>query len=153
MQVSQIMARDVRVADPDLAIRDAAVMMADLDIGSLPVSENDRLVGMITDRDIVVRAVADGKGPDTRVRDVMTSDVRYCFEDEDVDHVAQNMGEQQIRRLPVVDRNKRMVGIVSLSDLAVGTNNDDAGVALSGISRRGGNHNNSWTGDSTAGTT
>src|ERR671933_1354767 len=119
MRVSETMTRDVRIASPDQSIREAARIMAEIDAGVLPVGENDRLVGMITDRDIAIRAVAEGKGPDTSVREVMTEDVKYCFEDEDTDHVARNMADQQVRRLPVVNRDKRLVGILSLGDLAV----------------------------------
>jgi CBS domain-containing protein len=95
---------------------------------------------MITDRDIAVRAVAAGKGPDTPVRDVMTHDVKYCFEDEDLDHVAKNMAEQRLRRLPVMSRDKRLVGILSVGDIALTQGNNAAGEALSGISRHGGPH-------------
>ena len=118
MRVSEAMTRDVRVANPGQSIRDAAKMMAEIDAGAVPVGENDRLVGMITDRDIAIRAVAHGKGPDTPVREVMSSEVKYCFEDEDLEHVAKNMGDIQVRRLPVVNRDKRLVGIVSLGDLS-----------------------------------
>jgi hypothetical protein len=83
MRVSEAMTRDVRVARPDQSIQDAAKMMSDVDAGVLPVGENDQLVGMITDRDIAIRGIAQGKGPDTPVREVMTADVKYCFEDED----------------------------------------------------------------------
>jgi CBS domain-containing protein len=114
--------------------------MSDVDAGVLPVGENDRLVGMITDRDIAVRAVAQGKGPDTPVREVMTADVKYCFEDEATDQVARNMGDQQVRRLPVVNRDKRLVGILSLGDLAVMQGGQPAGEALTDISRPGGEH-------------
>jgi CBS domain-containing protein len=134
------MTRDVRLATPDQTIQDAAKMMSDVDAGVLPVGENDRLVGMITDRDIAVRAVAQGKGPDTPVREVMTADVKYCFEDEDTDQVARNMGDQQVRRLPVVNRDKRLVGILSLGDLAVMQGGQPAGEALTDISRPGGEH-------------
>jgi CBS domain-containing protein len=134
------MTRDVRVANPDQTIQDAAKMMSDVDAGVLPVGENDRLVGMITDRDIAVRAVAQGKGPDTPVREVMTADVKYCFDDEDTDQVARNMGDQQIRRLPVVNRDRRLVGILSLGDLAVMQGGQPAGEALTDISRPGGEH-------------
>jgi CBS domain-containing protein len=95
---------------------------------------------MITDRDIAVRAVAQGKGPDTPVREVMTTDVKYCFDDEDTDQVARNMGDQQIRRLPVVNRDRRLVGILSLGDLAVMQGGQPAGEALTDISRPGGEH-------------
>jgi CBS domain-containing protein len=88
MKVSEAMTRDVRVASPDQTLREVARIMADLDTGALPVGENDRLVGMITDRDIAIRGVAEGKGPDATVRDVMTPDVRTCFEDEEVQDVA-----------------------------------------------------------------
>src|SRR5262245_34578853 len=88
MKVSEAMSRDVRVASPDETISDAAKVMATIDAGALPVGENDRLIGMITDRDIAVRAVAEHKGPDTPVREVMTRDVKYCFDDEDLQQVA-----------------------------------------------------------------
>jgi CBS domain-containing protein len=115
--------------------------MADIDAGAVPVGENDRLVGMITDRDIAVRAVAQGKGPDAKVREVMSEEVQYCFEDEDLDEVARNMGEIQVHRLPVVNRDKRLVGIVSLGDIARrGAPGNTTGEALSGISRPGGQH-------------
>src|SRR5439155_16215688 len=109
--------RDVELANPQDTLNQAASMMKKLDSGVLPVGENDKLVGMLTDRDIAIRAVAEGKGPDTKVREVMSAEVRYCFDDEDVAHVAENMAELQVRRLPVVNREKRLVGIVSLGDL------------------------------------
>ena len=118
MRVSEAMTRDVRVANPGQSIRDVAKIMAEIDAGAIPVGENDRLVGMITDRNIAIRAVAQGKGPDTPVRDVMSKEVKYCFEDEDLEHVAKNMGDIQVRRLPVVSRDKRLVGIVSLGDVS-----------------------------------
>jgi CBS domain-containing protein len=140
MRVSEAMTRDVRVARPDQTIQDAAKMMSDVDAGVLPVGENDQLVGMITDRDIAIRGIAQGKGPDTPVREVMTADVKYCFEDEDTDQVARNMADQQVRRLPVVNRDKRLVGILSLGDLAVMQGGQRAGEALAGISQPGGEH-------------
>jgi CBS domain-containing protein len=140
MKVSEIMSRDVHIASPDQSIREAARAMYELDAGSLPVGENDRLVGMVTDRDIAIRGVAEGKGPDTRVRDVMSSDVKYCFEDEDTEHVAHNMGDQQIRRVPVLNRNKRLIGILSLGDLATRQGVRPAGDALVGVSQPGGIH-------------
>src|ERR1700752_3255937 len=114
MKVSECMTREVRTIAPNQSLRDAARLMAELDVGALPVGEDDRLVGMITDRDIVVRAVCEGKGPDTNVRDVMSPELKYCFEDDDIDHVARNMGDIQLRRLPVMSREKRLVGIVSI---------------------------------------
>lgn len=143
MRVSDTMTRDVCIASPNQTIQDAAKMMSDVDAGVLPVGENDRLVGMITDRDIAVRAVAKGMKPDTPVRDVMTSEVRYCFEDEDTEQVARNMGDQQVRRLPVVNRDKRLVGILSLGDLAVMQGSRPAGEALAEISQPGGQHSQS----------
>jgi CBS domain-containing protein len=118
MQVNQQMTRDVRIATPDQRIEEVARLMAEIDAGFIPVGENDRLIGTITDRDITVRAVASGKGPDTPVREVMTGDVKYCFEDEEMEQVAQAMAEQRVRRMPVLDRNKRLVGVVSLGDIA-----------------------------------
>src|SRR5262249_22405860 len=99
MQVREAMSDDVRITNPNQTIREAATLMAKIDAGSLPVGENDRLVGMITDRDIAVRAIAMGKGPDTPVRDVMSQDVKYCFEDDDLGEVAQNMSDIKVRRL------------------------------------------------------
>ena len=127
MRVSEAMTRSVRVASPGQTIRDVAKIMAEIDAGSVPVGENDRLVGIITDRDIAIRAVAMGKGPDTPVREVMSKEVKYCFEDEDLEHVAKNMGDIQVRRLPVVNRDKRLVGIVSLGDIAQNEDTETTG--------------------------
>jgi CBS domain-containing protein len=140
MKVSEAMTRQVRIASPDETLQQAARMMASIDAGVLPVGENDQLVGMITDRDIAVRGVAEGKGPRAKVRDVMTVDVKYCFEDDEIDEVSRNMAEIQVRRLPVVDRDKRLVGILALGDIATSRQSDSAGDALSGISRAGGPH-------------
>ena len=140
MRVSEAMTRDVRVALPEQTIQDAAKMMGDMDAGVLPVREGDRLVGMITDRDIAVRAVALGKGPQTPVREVMSPEVMYCFEDDDTDAVARNMADIKVRRLPVVNRDKRLVGIIALGDLAVVEGPRAAGEAVSGISQPGGAH-------------
>lgn len=147
MNVKDCMTLDVRVVSPEQTIREAAKLMADLDLGVLPVGDADRLVGMITDRDIAVRAVCEGKSPDTPIREVMSREVRYCFEDESIDHVARNMGELQVRRLPVMSREKRLVGIVTLGDLSRSRDNrDEVGEALGEISRSGGAH--SQSGDS-----
>ncbi len=143
MRVSDAMTRDVRVATPGQSIRDVAKIMAEIDAGAMPVGENDRLIGMITDRDIAIRAVAQGKGPETPVRDVMSSEkVMYCYDDEELDHVAKNMGDVQVRRLPVVNREKRLVGIVSLGDLA-NRERKAATKAVSGVSKPGGSHSQS----------
>ncbi|MDP2740701.1 MAG: CBS domain-containing protein, partial [Pseudorhodobacter sp.] len=132
--------RNVHVISPDNTVQDAANIMADINAGVVPVGEGDRLVGMLTDRDIAIRAVAAGMGPDARVRDVMTNDVKYCFEDEDIDHVCANLGDQQVRRLPVVSRDKRLVGILSLGDLALKGDGSATSETLSEISRPGGSH-------------
>jgi CBS domain-containing protein len=140
MKVSDKMTRDVQVARADDSIQEAARCMAACDSGVLPVSHGDKLVGMVTDRDIAIRAVAQGKGLECKVSEVMTPEVKYCFEDEELGHVARNMGEQQLRRLPVVNRDKRLVGILSLGDIAMGEGPQPAGAALAGISRPGGMH-------------
>ena len=142
MRVSDAMTRDVCVARPDHTIEEAARMMLAIDAGMLPVGTEDRLVGMITDRDIAVRAIAEGKGPDTAVSEIMTQDVKYCFVDEDTAHVAKNMGEQQLRRLPVVDRDKRLVGILSLADVASHeADGRRVGNTYRDIAQPGGEHN------------
>jgi CBS domain-containing protein len=120
MNVGQVMTRDVSWVTPEARLPEIARRMRSEDIGSVPVAQDDRLVGMVTDRDIVLRAVAEG-GDMERVtaRQVMsTGQVLYCYEDESVDHVLENMGDNQVRRLPVVNRDKRLVGIVSLGDLS-----------------------------------
>ena len=140
MRVSEAMTRDVRLTRPDEPIQNAARIMAEIDAGIVPVSDGDRLVGMITDRDIAVRAVAAGKGPQTPIREVMSAEVKYCFEDEDLDHVTHNMADIKVRRLPVLNRDKRLVGIISLGDVAVMQDGHYAETALSGISEPGGAH-------------
>jgi CBS domain-containing protein len=139
-RVADVMSTDVRLVSPEDTVQQAARLMREEDTGVLPVGEGDRLVGMVTDRDVALRLVAEGKDPArTRVRDVMTSEVRYVFEDEQLGHIAENMAEQQIRRLPVMNREKRLVGIVSIGDLAHA--HPDApfiGRSLGGIVREGG---------------
>jgi CBS domain-containing protein len=135
MNVREVMSRDVKIASPEDTLQHAAELMVDIDAGVLPVGENDRLVGMLTDRDITVRAVAKGKAPDrTKVREVMSPEIKYIFEDESLEEAAENMGKLQIRRLPVLNREKRLVGIVSLGDLAL-KKKGKAGDALKGISQ------------------
>lgn len=143
MRVSEAMSRNVKVASPRNTICDAAGVMAEIDAGALPVGEQDRLVGMITDRDIAVRAVAQGKGPDTPVSDVMSREVKYCFEDEDLEHVARNMADIRVRRLPVVDRDKRLVGIIALGDIATREDSRTSGETIKGVSEPGGPHSGS----------
>ena len=118
-QLKDVMSRDVMVISPDMTIGDAARKMCDGDFGMMPVGENDRMVGAISDRDIVVRAVAEGKGPETKVREVMSEGICWAVDDDTVEHAAKLMSERQVRRLPVVNRDKRLVGIVALGDFAV----------------------------------
>jgi len=136
MRVNELMTKEVRTVTPEHSLQDAARLMSLIDVGFLPVAQDDRLVGTITDRDMAVRALAEGMGPETPVSQVMTRDVKYCFEDEDVEHVARNMGDIQVRRLPVVNRDKRLVGVISLGDMAIDALSADAAeTALSGISQ------------------
>jgi CBS domain-containing protein len=133
MKVQEAMSANVHIADPNQPIRAAAKMMAECDCGALPVGDNDRLVGMITDRDIAIRATAIGKGPDTPVREVMSEGICYCYEDQEVSDVAANMGDIQVRRLPVLNREKRMVGILSICDIAK-SDGQACAQAVSGVS-------------------
>jgi CBS domain-containing protein len=142
MKISKVMTRGAKLTNPDDTLLHAAKLMRDCDCGVLPVAEGDRLVGMITDRDIAVRCIAEGKGPHAKVRDAMTQEVKYCFEDEDLSHVCENMSEIQVRRLPVMDRNKRLVGIVSLSDLV--HKSPATARALHGITQPSQQHNQSF---------
>ncbi len=117
MQIAQIMTRDVTIVSPGDTMQHAARLMSEIDAGVLPVGEGDRLVGMLTDRDIAIRGVAAGLTPDRSVAEVMTPEVKYVYEDESLDDLARNIVGLQVRRLPVLSRDKRLVGIVSLSDL------------------------------------
>ena len=118
-QIKDVMTAECQWIAPDITAKQAAEMMRDKDFGFLPVGENDRLIGMVTDRDITVRATAAGKDPQvTSVRDIMTPKTYYCYDDQDVEEVCNNMGEIQVRRLPVVNREKRLVGVVSLGNIA-----------------------------------
>ncbi len=122
MLLKDIMTRDVQVIPPDAPVKVAAEKMKALYVGPLPVCDGDRLVGILTDRDIAVRAVAEGRDPKrTKVRDIMTPEVVYAFEDQDVEEAARLMRDRQLRRLVVLNREKRLTGIVSLGDLAVET--------------------------------
>ena len=144
MKISDCMSRDVQTVKPDQPIQEAAQFMLRVDAGSMPVIEGDRLVGMVTDRDITVRAVAQGRGPETLVREAMTEHVDYCFEDDEVDEVAMKMSDSQVRRFPVLSReSNKLVGIVSLGDLSRSEQSAAATVALDGITDPGGTHNQS----------
>lgn len=139
MKVSECMSHNVFLCSPEETIQSAAKSMKEHDTGVLPVGENDRLIGMITDRDIAVRAIAEGRGAETSVRDAMSQEVHYCFEDEELNDVATQMSDLKVRRLPVLNREKRLVGIVSLGDLSQGLGTRSAD-ALSRISQPGGQH-------------
>jgi len=134
MRISEIMTRDPELIDPNSSIRDAARRMKNEDIGALPIGENDRLIGMVTDRDIAIRAVAEDRDPSsTTVRDVMSEKIYYCFEDDDIEDAARCMAQNQVRRLPILNRDKRLTGIVSLGDIAQ-TGEECEKTALEGVS-------------------
>ena len=139
MQVHDAMTADVELAAPTQTIRQAALIMGKTDCGALPVADKDSLVGVITDRDIAIRAVAAGKGPKTKVAEIMSAEVLYCFEDQELDEVAANLSDIKVRRLPVMNREKRLVGILSLGDMAC-KGNGEAKDALKAISEPGGEH-------------
>ena len=140
MKVSEVMTRDVQTVRPDQPVQEAASFMLSADAGSIPVTDGGRLIGMITDRDIAVRGVAKGYGPNTPVRDLMTNDVVCAREDDDVEDVASKMSSAQVRRLPVIDQQQRLCGIVSLGDLSREADDDCAEQALEGVSQPGGLH-------------
>ena len=134
-RVKDVMTSHVQVVRPESPLKDAAVKMAEADVGAIPVCDGDRLVGIITDRDVTVRGVARGVDPSsTPVRDVMTGSIRYVFEDEPVEKAVSEMKRNKVRRLPVLDANKRLAGIVALGDLAVAAHRDDAGEVLEDVS-------------------
>lgn len=138
MLVKEIMTKKVDYIDPDATLAEASKIMREDDVGCLPIGENDRLIGILTDRDIVIRAVALGKDLRTlTVREVMSEPIKYCYDDETIEELAQNFAKNQIHRLPVLNHDKRMVGIVSLGDLSTrGASKEAANIALHGISRQ-----------------
>ena len=140
MKISEVMTRDVKTVRPDTTAKEAASFMLSEDAGSMPVSDGDRLVGMITDRDIAVRGVAKGHGPDTLVREIMTDEIICAREDDDIEEVATKMGQAQVRRLPVIDANEKLCGIVSLGDLSREARGESAHQALDGVSAPGDKH-------------
>ena len=144
MKIAECMTAEVETVTPDQPIREAAQFMLRADAGAMPVGEGDRLVGMVTDRDIAVRGVAAGCGPDTPVRDVMTEEVIHCFDDDEVEEVALKMSDRQVRRLPVLSRQgEKLVGIISLGDISRSEESEAASVALDGITDPGGEHSQS----------
>ena len=140
MRVRDCMSVGAAITTPQTSVREAALIMREAETGSLPVAENDRLVGMITDRDIVVRAVANGKWADTPVGELMTPEIHYCFDDDDLNIVTTKMGEFRVRRLPVLNRDKRLVGIISLGDISQ-SGHGRAAMALKNIAVRASQHN------------
>jgi CBS domain-containing protein len=134
------MTRDVQTVRPDQPVQQAASFMLSADAGSIPVTDGDRLIGMITDRDIAVRGIAKGYGPDTPVSEIMTGDVICARADDDIEEAASRMSEAQVRRLPVLDDQQRLCGIVSLGDLSQQADEDCATEALEGVSQPGGQH-------------
>ena len=140
MKVSEVMTSDVQTVTPDQSARDAASFMLRAEAGSIPVTEGDKVIGMITDRDIAVRGVAEGRGPDTPVRELMTDHIICAREDDNIQDVARRMSEQQVRRLPVLDAEDRLCGIVSLGDLAREATGEAPHDALAGVSQPGGQH-------------
>lgn len=144
MKVTECMSRNVDVVTPDQPIQKAARLMLDDDAGIMPVCDGERLVGMITDRDIAVRAIAEGRGPDTPVREVMTEDMLFCWDDQEVEDIALQMSDEQVRRFPIISRqDKRLVGIISLGDISRSEQGEAASMALGGITNPGGAHDQS----------
>ncbi|MDP2032021.1 MAG: CBS domain-containing protein [Polaromonas sp.] len=133
--VTDVMTRNVRTLSPSSTIADAAMAMEELDVGVIPVCEGDKLLGLVTDRDIVVRAVAQGLGGDTPLSKVMSTDIRSARADDDLDTVLADMASSQIRRLPVLDGEERLIGIISIGDIALkGQDEEDVGQSLGEIS-------------------
>jgi len=140
MKVSECMTSQVETVRADQTVQEAARFMLQADAGSIPVTDGDRLIGMITDRDIAVRGIAKGNGPDTLVRELMTDDLVVARTDEDIEEVARKMSAAQVRRLPVIDKDERLCGIISLGDLARETDDETAEQALEGVTQPGGQH-------------
>ena len=140
MKVSEVMTSDVQTVSADQTAREAASFMLRAEAGSIPVCEGDKVIGMITDRDIAVRGVAEGRGPETPVRELMSDGIICARRDDDVQDIARRMSEEQVRRLPVLDEDDRLCGIVSLGDLARESRGEAAHEALEGVSQPGGSH-------------
>ncbi|MGP1615296.1 MAG: CBS domain-containing protein [Pollutimonas bauzanensis] len=137
-QLKDVMTHNVKILNPDATIKDAARQMRDGGFGLMPIGEHDRMIGVISDRDIVIRAVAQGSDPNTKVRDLMSDTIMWAYENDSVEQACKIMSQNQIRRLPIVNADKRLVGIVALGDLAVdAADTEAASQALSGISRPG----------------
>lgn len=136
MLARELMTHGVECVSPDEKLREVAVKMRDMDVGSFPVCDGGRLTGMVTDRDIAIRCVANGADPSrTTVREAMSEELIFCFEDQSVDEVSQLMRQHQVRRLPVLDVDKNMIGIIAVADLALTASDEDTADAVEGISR------------------
>src|SRR3954463_16464814 len=140
MKVREVMTSEVETVTADQTVQEAASFMLRPDAGSIPGTEGDRLIGMITDRDIAVRGIAKGNGPDTPVRELMTDDLVVVRIDDDVEEAATKMSDAQVRRLPVTDQDERLCGIVSLGDLSREADTECASEALEGVTQPGGEH-------------
>ena len=140
MKVSEVMTTNVATVRPDQTAQEAASFMLNADAGSIPVTDGDKLIGMITDRDIAVRGIAQGHGPDTPVRELMSDGLICAHADDDVDEVAMKMADAQVRRLAVIDGQNRLCGIVSLGDLSREATDTAASQALEGVTQPGGEH-------------
>ena len=140
MKISEVMTTNVETVTPNQTAQEAASFMLRANAGSIPVCEGDRVIGMITDRDIAVRGIAEGRGPDTPISELMSADIVCAREDDDTTDVAERMSSEQVRRLPVVDENDRLVGIVSLGDLSREGPEQAAAMALEGVTQPGGEH-------------
>lgn len=140
MNIRELMTADIQTVSPTDSVQQAAGFMLSADTGSIPVCENEKVVGMITDRDIAVRGTAKGLGPDCKVSEVMSSDVLCARDSDDVESIARQMADSQVRRMPVVDSNEKLVGMVSLGDLSREGKQDAASTALEGVSAKGGQH-------------
>ena len=138
MQVSETMSREVLVAAPGQSLVEVARVMGEADIGSMPVGDDGELIGWVTDRDIAVRGIGEGRMPDTPISEVMSPNVEYCFEDDEVGEAARKMSEAQLHRLPVLDQDHRLVGIIALADLARSDHDQAVATAVEGISRASG---------------
>ncbi|MBW0144711.1 CBS domain-containing protein [Sphingomicrobium clamense] len=143
MQIREVMTSDYKVVKPDCSLKEAAGFMLKEDTGSLPVCDGDTVLGMITDRDIAVRAVAEGRDPSCSVSEFMTDHLVIARESDDIDTIAHKMADHQVRRLPVIDDNSKLVGVVSLGDLARSSEEGASSAALEGVSERSELHNQS----------
>ncbi len=132
-KISDVMTKNCEWVAPSASLQECAQKMRELDCGFLPVGENDKLIGMVTDRDIACRAVADNKGPAAQVRDIMTPKTYYCYDDLEAKEVCDNMSQVKVRRMPVMNRDKRLVGVVSMGDLAQFADNQETGETLRDI--------------------